>query len=670
MASPTIQFDTKTGAKLAPGQSTIVNGVSQQAGSAYTGANAYGSGSNVINYNTSNGQMLAPGASTTDALGNTYQQGQTFTPTSNIGSTDLNKTVNPIQPLSNFTNNNPDYYNSIITGTGAGAKTIQDQKIALQQAKDKASENTMASILQQSQDLFNSKPSEESLYKQAQDQTGIIQKQQAVSDLSGQLNQITAQSQANQLQVTGQGRGIPEAIIGGQQAQISREAAIQSLPVAAQLAAAQGNLAMAEQNLNTLFKIKSDDAAAKYDYQKTLISTVYDFASKQEKSQFDFIDKQLDTKLATQQADLKAGKDMIVNAMGQGASQSITSKALDVYNNGGSQLDVAKALGVYSGDYLGNQYKKMQIAEIAQKISDAKKVQDFSNIISPVTQNSDGTYNTSSQQALLSQMKPTDAALVQMVGTYKMDLSKITSLRSDQRQALAAKVALVYPGFDMTNYAAHAAYVKSLASTTQNSTGGTINSANKAINHLSEFIESVTSTNPGRLSSTLNAFRNTTAKPFSSKLQEYTSAANTAATGLKDELAKFFKGSSGDIQSIADWGKSVDPNSTPSQLRGTAQAAISLLEGQLVPMMDQYKQTMGVNPPEGLFLKLDTIAKLSDLKNQGYKINIPGVNYTDKTSWVKYGAGSQDQWNSAVDKLTQLGIPLSEENILQATQLQ
>ena len=75
----------------------------------------------------------------------------------------------------------------------------------------------------------------------------IEQKQQEVNSLQGQLNAIVAQGQQNQLRVVGQGRGIPEAILGGQQAQFARETAIASLPVSAQLEAAQGNLEMANE---------------------------------------------------------------------------------------------------------------------------------------------------------------------------------------------------------------------------------------------------------------------------------------------------------------------------------------------------------------------------------------------------------------------------------------
>lgn len=137
--------------------------------------------------------------------------------------------------------------------------------------------------------LYKAPVDTSSIYQQLQNETQIQAKQQAVNNLSAQLNAITAKSQADQLSVTGQGRGIPEAIIGGQQAQISKEAAIQALPIQAQLAYAQGNLQMAQENLNTLFKIRSEDAIAQTNQYNKLVDMSYDIFSKAEQRQIDSI---------------------------------------------------------------------------------------------------------------------------------------------------------------------------------------------------------------------------------------------------------------------------------------------------------------------------------------------------------------------------------------------
>ncbi len=110
-----------------------------------------------------------------------------------------------------------------------------EQQVA--QAED-ATQNSLRDYLASIQDA----PDSSDAYERAQRETDILAKQQIVGDLTGQLNGIVARGQANQLAQVGQGRGIPEAIIGGIQAQIGRETAIAALPVQAQLSAAQGNL--------------------------------------------------------------------------------------------------------------------------------------------------------------------------------------------------------------------------------------------------------------------------------------------------------------------------------------------------------------------------------------------------------------------------------------------
>lgn len=125
------------------------------------------------------------------------------------------------------------------------------------------------------------------IYAQARQDTCVEQKQQQVNTYQNQLNAIVAKSQADKLSLTGQGRGIPEVIIGGQQAQIDKEAAIQSLPIAAQLAAAQGDLKLAEDHLNTLFTLRSQDATNEYNFKTKLVDTVFNYADKQQQIALD-----------------------------------------------------------------------------------------------------------------------------------------------------------------------------------------------------------------------------------------------------------------------------------------------------------------------------------------------------------------------------------------------
>ena len=108
-------------------------------------------------------------------------------------------------------------------------------------------------------------PNATDIYNQVQQQEGIRQKESSVQNYTAQINAINNNAQAAILQTQGQGRGIPEYIIGGQQAQISKEAAIQTLPLQALLSAAQGDLDSARSHADTLFNLYYKDATAKSD---------------------------------------------------------------------------------------------------------------------------------------------------------------------------------------------------------------------------------------------------------------------------------------------------------------------------------------------------------------------------------------------------------------------
>lgn len=129
--------------------------------------------------------------------------------------------------------------------------------------------------------------SSEKMYKQTEKEVGLLEKQRSVANFQAQLNAITTKAQADKLSLVGQGRGVSEVIIGGQQAKIDREAAIQALPVSAQLAAAQGDLEMAQSHLETLFKIRSEDAQNKLDYANKVNDAVYNYATEKQKAALD-----------------------------------------------------------------------------------------------------------------------------------------------------------------------------------------------------------------------------------------------------------------------------------------------------------------------------------------------------------------------------------------------
>ncbi len=103
-----------------------------------------------------------------------------------------------------------------------------------------------------------------------------------VQSYQNQLNQITTQRDQQQLALEGQGRGQTSGFLGGEQARIGREAAIQAMPVQAQLAAAQDDLESARSYVSQLYTAKAADAKAKYDYEASKIGAIYSFLTAEE----------------------------------------------------------------------------------------------------------------------------------------------------------------------------------------------------------------------------------------------------------------------------------------------------------------------------------------------------------------------------------------------------
>jgi len=132
-------------------------------------------------------------------------------------------------------------------------------------------------------------PQAADIFAQTQKDVGQKQYQADVSNYTGQLNQIIAKRDADMLSVTGQGRGIPEVIIGGQQAQINKEAAIRALPIQAMLATAQGNLEMANQQLTQLYQVRMADVQSQTNFKMGVVNALFDFANKKEQRQFETI---------------------------------------------------------------------------------------------------------------------------------------------------------------------------------------------------------------------------------------------------------------------------------------------------------------------------------------------------------------------------------------------
>ncbi len=182
--------------------------------------------------------------------------------------------------------------------------------------------------------LLNSVGAPPSEADQYQDTYGISERQagrdfrdaqKQVNSLTSELNAITSSAQQQQLNLQNQGRGITTDILDTQAYEISRRAAVAALPVQAQLQAAQGNLEMAQKHVDTLFKLKSQDAANQYQYKSQVAQSIFTFMNQAEQRRLDMVMREEDRSYQREQSNLAQMNEWARLAVQTGQSNLISS---------------------------------------------------------------------------------------------------------------------------------------------------------------------------------------------------------------------------------------------------------------------------------------------------------------------------------------------------------
>ncbi len=292
--------------------------------------------------------------------------------------------------------------------------------------------------------------------------------------------------------------------------------------------------------------------------------------------------------------------------------------------------------------------------------------------LSSATLSETGNPDPAAQQQVLGQIAqqygPMTATAVKALANYEMNPAdwKAGATKGMTRDQAVTLAKMYDPTYNEANYTVRATYLKNLASSQTGTVGSAINSANKSINHLTAFVTSM-QTLPNGPVGFLNGFDN--AMTLNQGQRENITRAQTEGLGVAEELAKFFKGSGTvDVASIDAWKSQLSTNASPASVRGLTQGAVDLLSGQLQTLAEQYQSTMG-KAPQTDFLNPSARASLSNLKNQGYKIDIPGIGYTDVKAFQKNDPDATQKMQSAFQLLQSAGLPTTPDNILQAAQL-
>lgn len=138
----------------------------------------------------------------------------------------------------------------------------------------------------------------------AAQQAEVQRKQAVVNDYTSQINSIVAQQNADLLKLRDNGskEGVTEAVYGGQEATINREAAIRALPIQAALAGAQGNLSLAQDYLTQLTQIRTEAINNEYTYKSELYKSISSYVQGEDKIKLEALNKENDRAFSAKMA--------------------------------------------------------------------------------------------------------------------------------------------------------------------------------------------------------------------------------------------------------------------------------------------------------------------------------------------------------------------------------
>lgn len=198
-------------------------------------------------------------------------------------------------------------------------------------------------------------------------QAEVDRRKQEVANYTASLNAVVAKQNADllHLQEVGGKEGVTEAVYGGQQAEINREAAIKALPIQAQIAAAQGNLSLAQDHLTDLVKIKTEAVDTAYTYKKAQFDWAAQYATGEDKIKLERLTKANDRAYAAQKDNIDFAQSLATKAFENGQS-NIAISLMNLIKNPGSPTfmnDLARYAKDISG---GNSTKPLDILNVAR----------------------------------------------------------------------------------------------------------------------------------------------------------------------------------------------------------------------------------------------------------------------------------------------------------------
>ena len=194
--------------------------------------------------------------------------------------------------------------------------------------------------------------------------------------------------------------------------------------------------------------------------------------------------------------------------------------------------------------------------------------------------------NNQANQQIDLNFSPAEKALMEKASKYEIDLSKVASLRGNQRQRLYEGMALFHPEYDATQFVVKSAVRKDFTSGTASKNIRSLNTAIGHLNSLAEASDGLKNGNIQLLNKIANTYRTQTGKSAPTVF-------NAVKTAVAGELATTFKGTGGTDQEIKQMVETINSSQSPEQVKDVVKTYVDLVESRLGAMEEQYKTALG-----------------------------------------------------------------------------
>lgn len=250
------------------------------------------------------------------------------------------------------------------------AQLPQTQDFINAQSENKTVEQNLTQNnldLQKLQNELSGKSADQLALEQQQ---GIPQISQKVLDLQALADQKALEYNLTPYSLQGQGRGITTGILRGQEAVKQRQLAVEGIFANAQLKAAQGNLQLAQSQVDRALTLKYEPILAKIDAQKQIIENSKFMLSRSDKKLADAKQAELDRQKQEQEQkreEEKGIQNIVLTLAKYGVPQSVmqsvasSSSLNDALIRAGSNLQDPQAKMELESIRLDQVLKKAQI---------------------------------------------------------------------------------------------------------------------------------------------------------------------------------------------------------------------------------------------------------------------------------------------------------------------